>query len=64
MLYDLLKKETTSLNNDIYKHKYQKYLMWLVKAIFVALFIAAESYIFLALNSKINEYSSYGILIS
>ena len=61
MLYDLLKKETTSLNNDIYKHKYQKYLMWLVKAIFVALFIAAESYLFLALNSKINEYSSYGI---
>lgn len=61
MLYDLLKKETANLNSGIYKHKYQKYLMWLVKAIFIALFIAAECYIFLALNSKITEYSSYGI---
>ena len=51
MLYDLLKKETANLNSGIYKHKYQKYLMWLVKAIFIALFIAAECYIFLALNS-------------
>lgn len=61
MLYDLLKKETANLNNGIYKHKYQKYLVWVLKAVFIALFIAVECYIFLALNEKVDEYSSYGI---
>lgn len=61
MVYDLLKKESALLNNNNYKHRYQKYLAWLLKAIFIALFITVEYFIFNALNEKVNEYSSYGI---
>ena len=61
MVFDLVRKETLLHDTSSYKYKWQKYLMRAIKAIFIGLFIALECFIFLALNEKIDEYSSYGI---
>ena len=61
MVFDLVRKETLLHDTSSYKYKWQKYLMRAIKAIFIGLFVALECFIFLALNEKIDEYSSYGI---
>ena len=61
MVFDLVRKETLLHDTSSYKYKWQKYLLRAIKAIFIGLFIALECFIFLALNEKIDEYSSYGI---
>ena len=60
MVFDLVRKEQY-LNNSNSLIGYKKYLMWLIKLIFIGLFIALECFIFLSLDKKIDEYSSYGI---
>lgn len=61
MVFDLVRKETLLHDTSSYKYKWQKYLIRAIKGIFIGLFIALECFIFLALNEKIDEYSSYGI---
>lgn len=61
MVFDLIKKESLLFKGDSSKKTYIRLISFLLKAVFIGLFIALEVYIFLSLDKKIGEYSTYGI---
>lgn len=60
MVFDLVRKERLLNNQVSYKYKFEKYLLFFLKLIFIGLFVTLECFIFLSLDSKVEEYSPYG----